>query len=180
MFASLLFGLGGIISAKSKLVEPQSVYFANLAGLCGARFEGRMTFPHDEQHDFANKLLVANFVTCSESLIRVSFWVGEDRSRTWVFRKTSSGIELKHDHRHADGSPDEITNYGGGTLSQGTLSEQAFSADGFTQKLIPDAATNVWKITLSSDLSELIYHLERHGKPRFTAVFRRAIDRTNP
>lgn len=149
-------------------------FFAALKGLCGARFEGAMTFPEDSQHDFAGKLLVANFASCSELEVRVPFLVGEDRSRTWVFTWTTDGLQLKHDHRHADGTPDAVTMYGGMASVSGTPFEQSFAADAYTAELIPAALTNVWTVSLSKDGTSLTYHLERDSKPRFTAVLKRA------
>ena len=66
-----------------------------------------------------------------------------------------------------------ITNYGGTVHSVGTPYSQSFPADGFTARLIPEAATNVWTLTFTKDFSELTYHLTRHDKPRFTAVLKR-------
>lgn len=153
--------------------DARDQFFATLKGLCGARFEGAMTFPADGQHEFAGKRLVAQIASCSDDEIRVPFQVGEDRSRTWVFSRTAGGLQLKHDHRHADGTPDEVTMYGGLASATGTPLQQSFPADAYTAKLIPAAATNVWTLSLSADGASLTYHLERDAKPRFTAVLKR-------
>lgn len=166
-------GFAFSVSAQEQGEDPQSEYFKTLASLCGDRFEGLMTYPNNDQSDFAGKLLVATFEGCSESEIRVPFQVGDDTSRTWIFTKSSKSIELKHDHRHVDGSADEISNYGGRSLSDGTALAQAFHADEFTQQLIPEAATNVWNVSFDVKKNQLTYHLERHDKPSFTAVLTR-------
>lgn len=149
-------------------------FFARLGALCGARFEGAMTFPVQGQDAFAGKVLVANVASCTDDEIRVSFAVGEDRSRTWIFSRLVDGLLLKHDHRHADGSPDAITMYGGMAIAGSTPTVHSFKADAETARLIPAAATNVWTVSLSADGTTLTYHLERNAKPRFTAVLRRA------
>lgn len=159
--------------------DARNQFFSNLKGLCGARFEGKMTFPADSQHDFAGKLLVAHVASCGDEEIRVPFLVGEDRSRTWIFTRTADGLQLKHDHRHADGTPDEVTMYGGMASGTGTPLAQSFAADAHTAKLIPAAATNVWTVILSADGKSLTYHLERDAKPRFTAVLERVEARPN-
>ncbi|MDX2219370.1 MAG: hypothetical protein SF172_10135 [Burkholderiales bacterium] len=141
--------------------------------LCGARFEGESVLPRDPGDSFAGKKLVATLATCGESEIRVPFAVGEDRSRTWLITRTPNGLQLKHDHRHADGTPDKITMYGGLVRAGGSAEQQAFAADAHTAKLIPEAATNVWTLTLSPDGQSLTYYLERNGKPRFKAVLKR-------
>lgn len=153
--------------------EPAETFFESLRQLCGARYEGAMTFPADGQDAFAGKLLVAEFDSCTEVEIRIPFAVGKDTSRTWIITRTETGLQLKHDHRHADGSEDEITMYGGGVLPNGTATEQSFAADAYTKKLLPEAASNVWTISLDDGGRLLTYALQRHAKPRFTAVLKR-------
>jgi hypothetical protein len=77
---------------------------------------------------------------------------------------------LKHDHRHANGTPDEVTMYGG-WATEGDATRQRFAADEETAKLIPDAATNVWTIEIDTARQRLTYALERHSQPRYKAVF---------
>lgn len=153
--------------------DSSSLFFANLASLCGTSYKGEMTFPDDGMDAFAGKLLVAKFAECSEKEVRVPFIVGDDHSRTWIFSKNADGILFKHDHCHEDGTPDEQTNYGGQSTNVGSAIKQSFPADEFTAKLIPAAATNVWNVSLNKDKTILTYHLTRHGKPRFTAVLYR-------
>ena len=148
-------------------------FFSELRKLCGARFEGASTFPDDPKHDFAGKRLVAVFAHCSDNEVRIPFAVGEDRSRTWLIRWQAGQLSLKHDHRHADGSPDAVTMYGGAAAEKGTGRVQAFAADAYTAELIPAAATNVWTLSLSDDGKTLTYHLDRDGKPRYEAVLQR-------
>ena len=164
---SLLFFFVGVAQADGEQ------FMQNLKNLCGSKFQGEMTYPEDGQDDFAGKLLVATLSSCVENEVRIPFVVGEDKSRTWIVSATADGLQLKHDHRHKDGTPDKITNYGGTVHSVGTPYSQSFPADGFTARLIPEAATNVWTLTFSKDFSELTYHLTRHDKPRFTAVLTR-------
>jgi len=151
-------------------------FFERLADLCGARFEGETVFPDDPGEAFRGQPLVAEFTVCEAHELRIGFAVGPDRSRTWVITRRPDGLELKHDHRHADGSPDEITNYGGTTTADGTAGRQSFPADAFTADLIPEAATNVWTLILSDDGQELTYDLTRHGAPRYRAVLQRQPD----
>jgi hypothetical protein len=150
--------------------DTRAQFFNTLKKLCGTTFEGKMTFPVDGRDDFAGKLLVAKVATCTDNEIRVPFSVGNDRSRTWIFTRTGDSLELKHDHRHTDGKPDEVTMYGGMASLEGTARVQSFAADAYTAKLIPAAATNVWTISLSADGTTLTYHLTRDQQPRFTAV----------
>ena len=160
-------------SSQSTEAGSQADYWAALQSLCGARFEGEMTFPESGQDSFAGKLLVASFKSCEAAEMQIPFDVGENKSRTWILRKVENGLELKHDHRHEDGSPDEITLYGGTTQTTGSALSQSFPADAYTAELIPEASTNVWSISLNETMDTLTYHLTRHDKPRFTAVLQR-------
>jgi hypothetical protein len=168
--SAYLAACGHSPSTNPSKTDAQDQYFKTLSSLCGSTYVGEMTYPLDGQDSFAGKRLVANVLDCSETEIRVPFIVGEDRSRTWIFSKLSDGLQLKHDHRHEDGTPDEVNMYGGMTDASGTSMSQSFKADQHTATVIPAATTNVWTVTLSEDLQQLTYHLERHAKPRFTAV----------
>ena len=160
-------------SALGSPTPEQEHFFQRLGELCGATFTGTTVFPDDPGEDWKGQVLVAHIETCGERELRVPFSVGENRSRTWIIRKVEDGLELKHDHRHPDGTPDEVTLYGGTTRAPGTALAQSFPADDYTADLIPEAATNEWFLSLSEDASELTYYLERHGKPRFKAVLKR-------
>lgn len=151
----------------------QDAFFKQLSSLCGSRFVGRTVYPEDPGDAWRNKELVAHIKSCTADEIRIPFIVGDDRSRTWILRRVEGGIELKHDHRHADGTPDEVTMYGGTTKSSGTDLSQSFPADAHTANLIPEAATNEWFLGFNADISELTYYLERHDLPRFKAVLRK-------
>ena len=147
----------------------QLSFFNALSKLCGQRYEGKMTFPTEGQDSFSGKRLVATLDTCTDTQIRIPFHVGEDHSRTWIVSKTEHGLQLKHDHRHEDGTPDEINMYGGLAGNTGSALSQSFAADDHTATIIPAATTNIWSMTLSEDTMSFTYHLERHNAPRFTA-----------
>ncbi|MEL6530650.1 MAG: hypothetical protein AAFQ27_11860, partial [Pseudomonadota bacterium] len=93
---------------------------------------------------------------CSDAKISIPFHVeldGEwDRSRTWVItRNDAGGLRLKHDHRHKDGEPDEVTMYGGDTDSAGANSSQSFPVDAesialFERSDLTASVTNVWTV----------------------------------
>ena len=78
---------------------------------------GRITAnePATPNDPFDGKTLVMHVRSCTPGELRIPFHVGEDHSRTWVLTRTTSGLRLKHDHRHADGTEDVLTMYGGNT-----------------------------------------------------------------
>jgi hypothetical protein len=138
--------------AITPAASPQEAFFERVSALCGKAFEGRVASPAVEADAaFAGKRLVMHVRNCTADEIRVPFHVGEDRSRTWVVTRTGSGLRLKHDHRHKDGSEDALTQYGGNTVSAGTAERQEFPADQFSKDMFvrQDRAVsvpNVWAI----------------------------------
>lgn len=148
--------------------SPQEAFFAQLASLCGKAFEGRIVSPPvPADASFAGKRLVMHVRDCTADTIRVPFQVGEDRSRTWVITRTPSGLRLKHDHRHEDGSEDAQTQYGGDTVSAGMATRQQFPADAYSRDLfirgnIPQSTTNVWAMEVTPTL--FAYELRRPSR----------------
>ena len=171
--AALLSGNPARAEPDAAATSAQRLFFENVKKLCGETFEGVTEFPDDPKHDFAGKKLVISVETCTEGEIRIPFHVGDDTSRTWVLTLTDKGLLLKHDHRHADGTPDKVTMYGGWATSEGTATRQRFAADEETAKLIPEAATNVWTLTILEDQQQFRYALERNGAPRYSALLKR-------
>ena len=148
--------------------SPQDRFFARLTALCGKAFEGRVASPPVEADAaFAGKKLVMQVRNCSDDEIRIPFQVGDDRSRTWVVTRTAGGLRLKHDHRHADGGEDRLSQYGGDTVSPGTAERQEFPADAFSKALfvresIPASTANVWAIEADSRI--FAYELRRPNR----------------
>jgi hypothetical protein len=155
---------------------PQDTFWASLRQHCGNAYEGTVADAPAGDTTFANKRLVMHVRECSDDVIRIPFHVGEDRSRTWVISRTGGGLRLKHDHRHEDGSEDEITQYGGDTATQGTAESQEFPADAHTASLIPAAQTNFWTVEIRPG-QEYVYALRREGTDR---RFRIEFDLTQP
>src|SRR5690606_2602756 len=88
---------------------------------------------------------------------------------TWVLSKQNDRILLKHDHRHADGSEDHITQYGGWTPNSGQAGSQIFIADQTTADLLPPASHNVWMIEIEPG-NFFAYSLRRQGTDRYFRV----------
>ena len=161
--------LGLAACATTPSAAPQDVFFARLAALCGKAFEGRIASPAVEaDRDFAGKRLVMHVRDCSKDEIRIPFHVGEDRSRTWIVTRTGSGLRLKHDHRHEDGSEDVLSQYGGDTVSAGTPERQEFPADTYSKELFVRenravSVPNVWAMEVRP-ADGFAYELRRPGR----------------
>ncbi len=169
---------GGADTAVIETVAaaPQADYWARLQSLCGKAYEGRVIENVPPSAAFEGKTLVMHVRECADSVIRVPFHVGDDRSRTWVITRTASGLRLKHDHRHEDGKPDSVTQYGGDARAPGTAAAQDFPADSFTAALIPASATNIWTVEIEP-ATRFVYALRREGTER---RFRVEFDLTRP
>lgn len=164
------------------LPTPQEAFWSRLQALCGQAFAGRVVAdqPTPAQPDaFHTGPLVMHVRECRDDVVRVPFHVGGDRSRTWVIRRTPAGLQLKHDHRHEDGSPDALTMYGGHTASAGTAGRQAFPADSESKTLFlaegrAVSVDNTWALEIRPG-STFAYELAR---PR--RLFRVEFDLTRP
>lgn len=169
---------------------PAEGFLANLRSLCGQAYAGRIVSSDAADADMAGKPLVMHVRECSRDAIRIPFHVGDDRSRTWVvgagkiISDKASGtapagwVILKHDHRHADGTPDALTDYGGESLG-GTAFRRSFPADAFSRDLFqakgnPASATNVWTLEIEP-ARRFAYELRRPSRH-----FRVEFDLTRP
>lgn len=167
MLFAVLFTFTGLVS-KAQEKSGNRLFWETLSKHCGKAFEGEVTTPISDNDPFAGKKLIMHLVDCGSGFIHIPFFVGEDKSRTWVLTMENSLIKLKHDHRHQDGSEDKVTQYGGTSPNTGLENIQFFPADQETADLIPHASNNVWWITL--DDNSFTYNLRRIGSDRFFSV----------
>lgn len=159
---------------------PADRFLAAIAAHCGQAFAGRVVanLPATSAPDpFENQALVMHVRGCEapQRELRIPFHVGEDRSRTWVLARTASGLRLKHDHRHADGSPDAVTMYGGDTVDAGTASRQEFPVDAesvamFGREGLKASLRNTWAMEIEPG-RKFVYELSRPDGRLFQVEF---------
>ena len=140
-------------------------FFDELQALCGQAFVGRMIQGAAADSAFRNNQLIMHVRQCSDEEIRIPLHVGEDRSRTWVISRTTTGLQLRHDHRHQDGTPEELSQYGGVSEDGGRPTRLEFPADMHTATMVPEAAANVWTLEIVPG-ETLVYALRREGTDR--------------
>ena len=171
LFANLFFISACNLFAfgQTKADVGSVVFWTELQKLCGKAYAGTLASAPENDVDFKGKELVMHIRACEKNQIRIPFFVGADKSRTWVLTQKKDRILLKHDHRHADGTPDKVTMYGGWTTSSGAATRQTFSADQETVDVLPAAASNVWWIELVPGES-FTYNLRRMGTERFFSI----------
>ncbi|KEO74477.1 hypothetical protein [Anditalea andensis] len=156
----LLLMFFGSAYAQEELI----MFRENLEPLCGKTFEGRLVFPAEGREPFSSNPMTMTVAHCSPDTVKIPFHVGTDRSRTWVLSFGNDGLQLKHDHRHEDGTPDEVTNYGGLSSSESTAWEVHFPADEETAAMLPRAKDNVWTMAIDRDAKIFSYILSVDGK----------------
>ena len=167
-----------LVNAKLGSLNSHADFFQAVSQHCGKAYAGKVTIDTSNSPNFANKKLIMHVRKCSNTQLQIPFHVGKDSSRTWLISKVDSGLLLKHDHRHKDGSDDILTMYGGYTLAQGSLHSQSFPADDYSKQLfidnnIPQSVGNTWQLFISAD--KFSYGLIRQGME-----FRVDFDLTQP
>jgi len=182
MMASAMV-LAGCVSPRAGESDPQTRFMATLAGHCGKAYAGRMVSADAADADMAGLAMVVHFRECSPERMAIPFHVQAedgtwDRSRTWLITRTDRGLRLKHDHRHADGSADAVTMYGGNTATGGSAVAQDFPVDAesiamFRANALDKSVTNVWRVEVGA--ATYTYQLSRAGR-----LFRVEFDLTRP
>lgn len=152
-------------------------FFAAIAEHCGKAYSGRVIAdePASEPDAFAESALVMHVRECGDEVIRIPFMVGDDRSRTWVLTLTDAGLRLKHDHRHEDGSEDDVTQYGGDSDELGTGGRQQFPVDAesiatFERTGLAASVSNTWAMEIEPD-TRFLYELSRPSGRLFQVEF---------
>lgn len=167
-------------NAAAAAIQPPDAFLAALASHCGKAYAGRVVanLPAPATPDaFDGKALVMHVRGCDEPSrgLRIPFHVGDDHSRTWVLTRTATGLRLKHDHRHEDGSDDAVTMYGGDTSGPGTRVRQEFPVDAesiamFVREGLAASVTNTWAMEIEPG-RRFLYELRRPGGRLFQVEF---------
>jgi hypothetical protein len=182
--ATLLLVTGCATTASSP--ASQDAFWTALSAHCGKAYGGRLVSAEAADADMRGQAMAMHVRECSERQIKVPFHIQRadgswDRSRTWVLTRTTTGLRLKHDHRHEDGTPDAMTMYGGDTASPGSAAAQEFPVDAESIALFKAegrsvSITNVWRVEVGP--GQFAYQLMR--QPPNARLFRVEFDLTRP
>ena len=168
-----LFFCAPYLSAQE---QPHSkLFLEQFKPFVGQYFEGEIVAGAKEGDAFSGKRLLMEVMSYDDREVKIPFYVGDDKSRTWILSYSNHLLTLKHDHRHQDGTADAVTFYGGTATNEGNKLIQVFPADKETCSLLDHASQNVWWITM--DGSTYTYNLRRIGSDR---VFSVKFDLTKP
>ena len=158
------------------LPEAEMGFWNNLKSLCGMSFAGEQTYMLEGRPSWAEFDFKMHVTLCEEDRIHIPFHLSEDHSRTWMFLIEDGRLRFRHDHRYPDGTPEELTMYGGYSDGTGTPFVQYFPADDYTIELLQDTLGRKWAIVLDEALTTMKYQLSYHGE----VVFEGAFDIANP
>lgn len=180
LLAIAISGCASSVPPPSTAVVPVDRFLSALAAHCGQAFAGRVlvdTPASTTPSPFAGKALVMHVRGCAHPRreLRVPFHVGDDHSRTWVLTRTQAGLRLKHDHRHADGNADALTQYGGDSRGAGSATRQEFPVDAesialFKRLGATASLQNTWAMEVQPGRS-VVYELSRPGGRLFRVEF---------
>ncbi|WP_333608265.1 hypothetical protein [Arsukibacterium sp.] len=133
--------------------QSTDAFWQALASHCGNAYAGKRVQARNDRPDLlvGDEQLVVHFRHCDNYLLALPFHIGKadgswDRSRTWRFSRLGSMLELRHDHRLADGQPDTTnTMYGGLMMAGGSNQLQRFL---FTERTAEDGSLLGWQIEI--------------------------------
>lgn len=176
-----LFGAGALVVAGTvaglfttpTLAETsnQAKFFDSVKALCGKAFSGGIIEDTANSAAYGGKKFILHIRDCSDSQIKMPLHIDDNSSRILILTKSDAksggSIKLQHDHRHSDGSSDDLTLYGGSTSSAGTPNNQAFpeSAESIEiTKTYGKGRTypSVWSIILGTE--DIVYQVVRPGR----------------
>ena len=165
---------------------PQDAFWRALSSHCGKAYAGRLVSDEAADAEMRGMAMAMHVRSCSAGEIKVPFHIQRadgswDRSRTWVLTRTATGVRLKHDHRHTDGTKDALTMYGGDTQTPGSGTAQEFPVDAESIALFKAegrtvSLTNVWRVEVEQ--TRFAYQLMR--QPPNARLFRVEFDLTRP
>lgn len=134
-------------AAPSALDLPpaQAAFWAALESHCGNAYRGTLAdaTPY-YRAGVEGRDAVIHFFDCAEDRIHIPFHLDDDASRNWIVTRGNGTLRLKHDHRHEDGTEDEVSQYGGDAPRPGLASRQIFRADDHTIRILPERHDNFW------------------------------------
>lgn len=147
-----------------KTKTSQDIFFERFKTLEGQRFLGKEVYIQEGRESWAHLEMEMYVREWKEDVVYIPFRLADNSSRTWtIYRQDDNRLWLRHDHRHEDGTPEDINMYGGFSSDKSDAQQQFFPADDYTCKLISYACENEWILRLKEDLTVFSYILEKSG-----------------
>lgn len=127
-----------------ELAPEQEAFWARLQAHCGEAYPGEVSDATPYYRDNVTGRAVMHVMECSEDRIHIPFHLDDNASRNWILTRAGGTLRLKHDHRHPDGTEEEISQYGGDAPVPGLPTRQIFPADAHTSRILPERHDNFW------------------------------------
>jgi hypothetical protein len=133
----------------AQLAPEQQAFWTALAEHCGNAYRGRVSDVTEYYREgVEGREAVIHFFDCAEDRLHIPFHLDHNRSRNWILTRAEGTLRLKHDHRHEDGTEEEISQYGGDAPVPGLPTRQIFWADAHTARILPQRWDNFWFLDL--------------------------------
>lgn len=165
--------VGGVPRAAAQVADdadPRRVFFERMRALCGQTFGGRTILSPATDRTFEPVRLFFTVESCGEDKLRIPFIVGDDDSRTWVLRMDEEGLTFFHEHLRSDGTPHEVSGFGGHATREGSEIFQSFP-DFWADEETPPAEHRIWRLAFEPEHDLFVYYLDRGGEPAYRLVF---------
>lgn len=151
--------------------NPQQGFFDALAERCGDEYPGRAIIAPDTDDTFRPAFLGMRIVSCTEDEIRITFFVDEDDSRTWVL-KLEEGLLFTHEHMLEGDTLSSNSGWGGRAApGTGTALFQHFPDHRWDPDRVPEDRRSHWRMRIDPDHGQFVYYLDRGTEPAYRLVF---------
>jgi hypothetical protein len=148
--------------SKGHEINPQKEFFNHFKLLEGKKYAGKEVFIAEGMESWASLELIMHVREFTDTAVYIPFKVGNNSSRTWMLiMEGENTLRFRHDHRHDDGSPEDLNLYGGYGTKNGSAYKQVFPADDFTCNMLERICDNEWTVEFSEDLSVFSYSLRK-------------------
>jgi hypothetical protein len=172
-FSALFLSCGGPVQQTAEVEKTgNDIFFERFKEMEGKKFAGHQVYIREDMESWADLELVMHVREYHHNVVLIPFRVGENTSRTWMlYREADGRLRFRHDHRHEDGSPEDLTLYGGYTAPGSDGFKQIFPADDYTCNMLQAICDNEWTVMFSEELAAFTYILKKAGELIFQADF---------
>ena len=151
-------------------LEAQRAFFEHMRAMCGQTFGGRTIYAEAHDRTFEPARLYFVVEECSEDELRIPFIVGDDDSRTWILEMGDDGLSFRHEHLRPDGTPHEVSGFGGHATRDGSATFQSFP-DFWATEETPAEEHRVWRLRIIPEHDLFVYYLDRGGASAYRLAF---------
>lgn len=151
--------------------DPQRAFFDAIAERCGDDYPGRAILAPPTDDTFRPAFLGMRIVSCTDDVIRITFRVDDDDSRTWVLT-LDDGLLFTHEHMLEGDTLSSNSGWGGRAApGTGTALFQHFPDHRWDPERVPEDRRSHWRMRIDPDHGQFVYYLDRGTEPAYRLVF---------